>query len=124
MIDNKLILKVVEDFYAKATQDFLIGYHFRNIEDFDSHIPRIAVFWEVQLNGKTEKKEELPFNLISAHAPLGIKRGELGRWKLLFHETLEENRDNLSDEEIESWEQKVEFFREKLEAKLIRPSER
>ena len=122
MIDPALILEVIESFYAKATKDFLIGYHFRNIQDFETHIPRIAVFWEVQLNGSTERKEELPFNLISVHGPLGIKRGELGRWATLFAQTLQEHQDKLGPIIISKWNEKVEFFKNKLEQKLIRPS--
>lgn len=122
MIAPALILEIIESFYEKATKDFLIGYHFRSIEDFETHVPRIAVFWEVQLNGATERKEELPFNLISVHEPLGIKKGELGRWVTLFRETLQENQDKLGPDEIIRWNKKVDFFRDKLEKRLIRPS--
>jgi hypothetical protein len=31
------ILAVVDSFYDKAKTDVLIGYHFRNIKDFEEH---------------------------------------------------------------------------------------
>lgn len=86
---NDWILKVVDSFYQKAKTDILIGYHFRVIEDFDEHIPRIASFWELQLLGKTSRKLNAPFDVMNIHQQMGIHRGELGRWLLLFRKTLE-----------------------------------
>ena len=83
------ILVVVKSFYAKATEDILIGYHFRNIEDFDSHLPRIADFWYLQLNEKY-RQEPVKFDLIDIHIPLRIRKGQIGRWIVLFQETLNE----------------------------------
>lgn len=87
MTTQEWIFQVVDSFYQKARHDVLIGYHFRAIEDFETHVPRIAAFWEIQLLGSTEKKVE-PFDVMKVHVPLGIKRGELGRWILLFRQTL------------------------------------
>lgn len=84
------IFKVVDAFYQKAKTDILIGYHFRVISDFDTHIPRIATFWEMQLLGNTTRELSHPFDVMKVHVPLGIKRGELGRWLLLLKKTLEE----------------------------------
>ncbi len=106
------ILEVVTRFYVKATQDFLIGYHFRNIDNFETHIPRIASFWELQLTGVLTEKKELPFNLIKAHLPLKIKYGELGRWVLLFNEVLEQS--NLLHISKTDWIEKIDTFKEKL----------
>lgn len=115
------ILKIIESFYRRATNDFLIGYHFRNIEDFDAHIPRIAAFWELQLTGKTQRRHELPFKLIEVHRPLGIKKGELGRWVVLFKENLDsfvEER-HISEQVALDWMKKVDFFENKLRQRLI-----
>lgn len=124
MISRELILEVIESFYQKATFDFLIGYHFRKIDDFDSHIPRIATFWDLQLNGSTKHKEELPFNLIQVHTPLGIKKGEIGRWMVLFEENLEQfvKAKKLSTDSKDSWVEKAKFFEKKLSERLIQPS--
>ncbi len=103
---------VVSSFYDKARNDILIGYHFRNIPDFDEHIPRIVAFWELQLLGKTQTIVSRPFDIINVHIPLKIKRGELGRWLVLFRQTLKEKLTEyplMKDLEGE-WEKKLVFF--------------
>lgn len=109
---NEWIFNVVHSFYDKAKIDILIGYHFRVIEDFDSHIPRIASFWDLQLLGKTSRKIDEPFDMMNVHLPLGIKPGELGRWLVLFRKTLDEQIalhpefQNLREE----WEERLKTF--------------
>ena len=112
MNKNEIISQVVHEFYAKAKTDFMIGYHFRVIDDFDTHIPRIITFWEIQLLGEKPKVEIPPFDLINIHRPLNIKKGELGRWVSLFQETL----NNVSkDQDLNNkWNEKVEFFRDRM----------
>ena len=90
MTQNEWIYSVVESFYDKAKTDILIGYHFRIITDFDEHIPRIVTFWDLQLLGKASRPLTKPFDIMKLHVPLGIKRGELGRWLVLFRKTLDE----------------------------------
>ena len=90
MNSSDWIYKVVNAFYAKAKSDILIGYHFNIIQDFEEHIPRIAAFWDLQLLGSTNRKITEPFDLLKVHGQLGIKRGELGRWLVLFKKTLDE----------------------------------
>jgi truncated hemoglobin YjbI len=90
MNKEEWIFKVVDSFYQKAKSDILIGYHFRVVSDFDTHMPRIATFWEMQLLGTTSRELSHPFDVMKVHVPLNIKRGELGRWLLLFKKTLEE----------------------------------
>jgi hypothetical protein len=112
MNSNDWIFNVVTSFYSKATSDILIGYHFRNIVDFEDHIPRIVTFWEMQLLGKSSQKTDTPFDIINAHIPLKIKRGELGRWLLLFRQTLDQ-QEALSPEMGElkqEWERRLEIF--------------
>lgn len=112
MTKNEWIFKVVSSFYDKAKTDVLIGYHFRNIQDFDEHIPRIAAFWDLQLLRSTAWNYGAPFDVMKAHVPLGIKRGELGRWLLLFRRTLEEEiKDHSEMQELkDEWEKKLIFF--------------
>jgi truncated hemoglobin YjbI len=109
MNQNEWILKIVSSFYDKAKNDILIGYHFRNISDFETHIPRIASFWEIQLLGQTDKIISPPFNILAAHLPLNIKRGELGRWLVLFRKTLDEEI-NLPTDLKEDWLEKLLSF--------------
>jgi truncated hemoglobin YjbI len=109
MTQEDWILIVVQSFYDKARVDVLIGYHFRNIQDFDEHIPRIAIFWEIQLIGSTKKNLTKPFDVLDVHRPLLIKRGELGRWLTLFRKTLDEKRGTFPELEIR-WEERLLFF--------------
>jgi truncated hemoglobin YjbI len=116
MKTEEFILETVENFYAKATTDFLIGYHFRHITDFETHIPRIATFWDIQLLGAPSRPLTEPFDVINKHMPLMIKPGEVGRWVVLFKQTLEEQGRQYPEflELIQKWMMKLEFFREKF----------
>lgn len=116
----ELILKVIESFYATAKKDFMIGYHFRFIEDFDSHIPRIAEFWNLQLNNQMNDRSQLPFKLIEVHKPLGIKKGEIGRWMVLFEENLNKFPE-LDENQKQEWMLKARHFEKKITEKLIQP---
>ncbi len=106
------IFQVVQAFYQKAKNDVLIGYHFRIIQDFETHIPRIAAFWELQLLGSTDRTLSEPFDVMKVHIPLKIKRGELGRWLVLFKKTLDE--ETLKHPEFvdlkELWLTRLTFF--------------
>lgn len=107
------IYDVIVDFYAKATHDFMIGYHFRKIESFEEHFPRIANFWYLQLKGELYEKVDPPFDLLNRHKVLGIKKGEINRWMTLFFETLEASEINSTDKE--QWKLKAVFFKERIE---------
>ncbi len=112
MTDQEWILKVVTRFYDKAKTDILIGYHFRIVQDFETHIPRIAAFWEMQLLGSTERDFGEPFDVMKVHTPMGIKRGEVGRWLVLFKKTLDEEvqkRPEFSSMK-EKWLKRLDFF--------------
>ena len=112
MTKAEWIFQVVEAFYEKAKTDVLIGYHFRIIQDFDQHIPRISTFWELQLLGSSVRGLSEPFDVMKVHVPLQIKRGELGRWLVLFRKTLDEK--TLQHPEFselkELWLTKLIFF--------------
>ncbi|MEC7182386.1 MAG: hypothetical protein VXW15_06710, partial [Bdellovibrionota bacterium] len=142
-LKKKVIKEIVENFYREAVKDFLIGYHFRKIQEtpsekilypelsaFSKHIPRIIKFWEIQLIGssKDSKKtqHEKPFNLISSHAYLNIRKGELHRFTLLFDQTIEafrKEKRNLTKGEvdlIEKWKEKLSLFKQSfLDSKTI-----
>lgn len=115
-----LILEVITNFYTKATSDILIGYHFRHIDNFDTHLPRIASFWQLQLTGKIDDKGQLPFHLIQVHIPLKVNLGEIDRWAKLFEQTLIEfvKSKKISEEFKNSWMEKVNHFKEKLKSGL------
>jgi hypothetical protein len=108
----QFISVVVRSFYNEAKNDILIGYHFRNIPDFEDHIPRIIAFWEIQLLGKSSSKISPPFDVINVHVPLGIKKGELGRWIVLFKKSLSlqsEKYPQMNELELK-WEERLDQF--------------
>ncbi len=120
---------VIDHFYGKATTDFLIGYQFRKIQEwegedpllppltaFESHLPRIKSFWYMQLLGRPLTPGQRPFDLIGVHKRLHMKVGELGRWVLLFKESLSEGRQKYPDHEslFLNWENKIELFKGKF----------
>ena len=129
MNQEELIEKVVTSFYEKATTDFLIGHQFRKIQEFKSgdplappieafahHIPRIVVFWKIQMLNLPLPSTQSSFNLPEAHAYLKIRRGELDRWVLLFNETLDSFEKSHSENSsyldlINQWREKLDFFR-------------
>jgi len=114
----KLIETVVRSFYEVAINDVFIGYHFRKISknskiesklgDFESHIPNVVDFWATQLITGHQRRENGP-NILKLHEYLNIRKGEVGRWLVLFREKLSafESEDT---ELIELWREKVDTF--------------
>lgn len=125
---RELIYAVVESFYEKATSDVLIGYHFAKFSDPDvlaHHLERITSFWEMQFTGKMPEalQGEKPFRLLMTHLQLHLRPGELGRWIVLFHQTLDSLEKALSPEELESvhplvveWKKRIAFFEERFKS--------
>jgi len=124
MTENEWIFQVVDSFYDKAKIDVLIGYHFRVISDFDTHIPRIATFWELQLLGKPSRKIDEPFDMFNVHLPLLIKPGELGRWLLLFRKTLDEKVSAHPEfsKLRDTWEERLVTFEGIFKRMIVRPN--
>ena len=58
-MSKDIINKVVRDFYDLAKNDFLIGYHFRHIKDFDIHIQKIQRFWQLILLELTPSEKKI-----------------------------------------------------------------
>ena len=128
---RELIFIVVEAFYQKALKDILLGYHFARFSDPEvlaHHLERITTFWEMQLTGQVTKPlEGKQFQLLFTHLQLGIKRGELGRWIVLFHQTLDELEAQFQKEaaleELEQiklitneWKKRIAFFEERFKS--------
>ena len=126
---RELIFSVVDSFYQKAIPDVLIGYHFdrfRDSEHLAPHLERLTTFWEMQLTGKaTRPLEGKQFHLLFTHIELKIKRGELGRWIILFHKTLDELEEQFrvqsSAEALQEiqlitaeWKLRIAFFEERF----------
>lgn len=89
----------------------MIGYHFVHIKDFNTHFPRIADFWELQLLGTCSHPESLPFDLIGVHRPMGIKKAQVGRWVQIFKETLNEfHNQYMTNEDQNSAKTKIAYL--------------
>lgn len=125
-----LIDHIIEQFYGIITTDFLLGYHFRKIQEFElgpdghpllppleafsSHLPKIQEFWYRQLLGQTFNRD-FQFDLINTHQYLKLKRGEIDRFHLLFKEVLQQNKENLLELKLlDLWEEKLEHFVQKF----------
>ena len=107
---RELIYSVVEAFYQKATNDVLIGYHFVKFNEpqvLEDHLQRITSFWEMQLTGTTSVPLEGPFHL-------------LGRWIMLFHQTLDSLESEVDHPNIktmnELWKQRIGLFEERFKS--------
>ena len=81
----------------------------------------------MQLTGKVSKPiEGKQFQLLFTHLQLGIKRGELGRWIVLFHQTLDELEAEFqkqAPEELQQiqkitaeWKKRIAFFEERFKS--------
>lgn len=127
---RELIYIVVETFYQKAMKDILLGYHFAHFRDpliLGPHLERITSFWEMQLTGKVSQPiVGKQFQLLFTHLQLGIKRGELGRWIVLFHQTLDELENEFRTQAPEEladiqqlailWKERIAFFEERFKS--------
>jgi truncated hemoglobin YjbI len=116
-----LIYRVIESFYKKAINDVLIGYHFRKFENsevLDKHLIRLTSFWEMQLTGQTSVPLDEGFRLLFTHYQLGLKRGELGRWIVLFHQTLGEIEKEIDHPNIveftNAFKERIAFFEQRF----------
>lgn len=116
MIHYKNILSITQSFYDIAKVDILIGYHFSVIDNFETHIARIADFWNLQINGEIQTKSHLPFEMLRTHKSLKINTGEVFRWVKLFEDNLENyKREGLiSSKEKSLWMEKVALFQKKV----------
>ncbi len=120
---RELIYGVLESFYSLATKDILIGYHFDKFStdsELQDHLERITTFWEMQLTGSSSRPIEKPFQLLFTHLQLNIKKGELGRWIILFHQTLDSLVADVDHPNIHElsrvWKMKIAFFEERFKS--------
>lgn len=124
---DKQIDSVVTAFYKKAVSDFILAYQFKKIaqtefvghplktpiDAFEHHLPRISLFWKNQLLATPLPQGTKTFDLIKVHKALSIKRGEVGRWLILFKETLDEvlSEDQEQEQNLKKdWLEKLAIF--------------
>jgi hemoglobin len=83
---------LVRRFYSRALTDSLIGWIFTDVAklDLESHVPRIASFWESVLLGA----QSYPGGAFAPHAALharaGLQSGHFARWLLLWNASVDE----------------------------------
>lgn len=86
-IDELMIDRLVETFYARVRDDALIGPIFaERIEDWGPHLAQMKLFWSsVALSTGVYEGRPMP-----KHLPLPIDAGHFDRWLALFEETTRE----------------------------------
>jgi hemoglobin len=83
-IDEALIRKVVEAFYAQVQQDALLGPVFAaRVSDWPHHIDKLCDFWSSVLL-TTGRYKGSPLMM---HVPLRIDASHFARWLALFAAT-------------------------------------
>jgi hypothetical protein len=76
----------------------------------------------MQLTGATSVPldQGKPFHLLFTHLQLKLKRGELGRWIVLFHKTLDELASSADHPNmgslIDLWKNRIAFFEERFKS--------
>ena len=87
VIDERLIAKLLREFYARVRVDPLIGPIFNErIQDWDHHLVRIGNFWSAVML-RTGRYQGQPMRL---HLPLPIDATHFDRWLGLFESTARE----------------------------------
>jgi hemoglobin len=86
-IDEAMIDRLVETFYARVRDDALIGPIFaERVEDWGPHLAQMKLFWSsVALSTGIYQGRPMP-----KHLPLPIDATHFDRWLMLFEETARE----------------------------------
>jgi hemoglobin len=86
-IDEAMIDRLVETFYAKVRDDALIGPVFaERVEDWSPHLAQMKLFWSsVALSTGVYQGRPMP-----KHLPLPIDATHFDRWLALFEATARE----------------------------------
>lgn len=114
MLKEHDIEEIVSKFYQLALSDVLIGYQFQKIDDFPSHVDKIANFWKNQLYPELYPPI-FDIRFRAKHFPLKLHLGELGRWIVLFHQTLDEwSAIHGEALEVTRWKDRLEIFKQML----------
>ncbi|ABS70227.1 globin (plasmid) [Xanthobacter versatilis] len=83
-IDEAMIARLVQAFYAKVRQDALLGPVFdERIADWDPHLRRMCAFWSsvALMSGRYHGQP------MEKHLPLPVDSRHFDRWLTLFEET-------------------------------------
>ena len=95
-IQNREDLKhLVDMFYDKVKIDPLLGPVFEQV-DWPRHLPVMYDFWSSMMLGDMSYKG----NPLQKHLPLAIGTQHFAKWLALFTQTVDENFDGATAEEI------------------------
>lgn len=84
------IAVVVDNFYARAMQDPIIGYLFEGL-DLPKHLPTIHDFWENILFRTGAYKGGMMYKHLMLNARKPLKLEHFQRWLELFTQTVDEH---------------------------------
>ena len=93
---------LIDDFYARVREDETIAYIFNDVMkvNWESHLPKIADFWETTLFGATSYNG----NTLQAHLDIDkaekLKPKHFERWLQLFQETVDNHFSGTNAERI------------------------
>jgi len=85
------IERILWRFYGAAFEDPVIGAYFTEIAgtDLDTHIPRIADFWERALFRTADYRGDLLATHRDLHHARALTARHFGRWVQLWHATID-----------------------------------
>lgn len=95
---HKDIFMVVDEFYTRIQQDFVLSVPFRSVGDWPEHIKRLTHFWWIRFGGRPYMFSE--YNPVLKHFFAGFNKELLERWLSIFHDTL---RKKLTTEQADLW---------------------
>ncbi|WNJ18440.1 group III truncated hemoglobin [Pontibacter sp. G13] len=83
--------QLVRAFYSQATVDPLIGHFFTEVAklDLDTHMPKIADFWETVLLGNVQYQGRPMMKHLMLHAQSPLQMEHIARWIELWEKTVQ-----------------------------------
>lgn len=108
-IGEKLIGKVVDDFYNLIQTHPTLARPFATVEDWPSHKDSIANFWWVALGGKPQKSYR--YDPIRKHVSAGFNAALLTEWQELFDVVI---KSHIETELAEKWFLRVQMIGKNL----------
>ncbi|MDQ2762421.1 MAG: group III truncated hemoglobin [Pseudomonadota bacterium] len=85
-LDDAVLERLVQSFYATARQDEVIGHLFDGVADWEKHVAKITTFWS-SVGLLTGRYHGQP---LAAHFPLPLESLHFARWLVLFEQTARE----------------------------------
>jgi hemoglobin len=107
---RKDIELLVDKFYGRVKKDNLLAPIFEHV-DWPNHLPTMYNFWASMILGE----QSYQGNPLQKHLPLAIGRSHFSQWLLLFEQTVDENFEGRSADEVKSRAQTIaQVFQHKM----------